>query len=160
MTDVADKPAFIITGRHVLIGMILFFGIIIATDGAFMVLAYRCFSGQVASNPYEAGLAYNATLAQKARQEALGWSATIGGDGGRVGVVIADAAGRPVDGLRVTATLERPATEQGRRVISLVSEGAGRYGAPFVAGGAWDVRVVAEGPSDARFEAERRLVRR
>ena len=30
---VAVKPAWTITGRHVLIGMILFFGVIFAIDG-------------------------------------------------------------------------------------------------------------------------------
>ncbi len=159
MTAVADKPSFTIKGWHVLVSLILFFGIIIATDVAFVVLAYRTFSGQVASNPYEAGLAYNKTLAQKARQDALGWTASIGDEGGRLSVTISDPAGRPIEGLGVTATLERPATEQGRRVIKLTPDGAGRYGAPFASGGAWDVRVVAEGPGGDRFEAERRLVR-
>lgn len=160
MSTIADKPRFTVKGWHVLAGLILFFGIIIGTDAAFMVLAYRSFSGQVASNPYEAGLAYNATLAQKARQDALGWNVGIGEDAGRLRVVVVDAGGRPVEGLRVTATLERPATEKGRQVIHLAPEAAGGYGAPFRADGAWDVRVVALGEDGARFEAERRLVRR
>ncbi|HRD47064.1 MAG TPA: FixH family protein, partial [Caulobacter sp.] len=104
MTAVADKPSFTIKGWHVLVSLILFFGIIIATDVAFVVLAYRTFSGQVASNPYEAGLAYNKTLAQKARQDALGWTASIGDEGGRLSVTISDPAGRPIEGLGVTAT--------------------------------------------------------
>lgn len=63
-----------ITGWHVLIGVVTFFALIIAVDVVFMVLAYRTFSGQVASNPYEAGLAFNKTLAQREREAALGLS--------------------------------------------------------------------------------------
>jgi nitrogen fixation protein FixH len=160
MTTAADKPGFTIKGWHVLAGLILFFGIIIGTDAAFMVLAYRTFSGQVASNPYEAGLAYNQTLERKKAQAALGWTATISDAGDRLQVVIIDAAGGPVDGLKVRATLERPATEAGRLSLALTPSGEGRYAAPLALAGAWDVRVVAEGRDGAHFEAGRRLVRR
>ncbi len=159
MTDATEKPGFTIKGWHVLTGLILFFGIIIATDALFMVLAYRTFSGQVASNPYEAGLAYNATLERKARQDALGWTATLADAGDRLEVTITDRDGRPVDGLKVTATLARPATVKGARALTLASVAPGAYGAPLALDGAWDVVVVAEGPDGARFEARRRLVR-
>ncbi|HJV40493.1 FixH family protein, partial [Caulobacter sp.] len=66
-----------ITGWHVLIGIVLFFAIVIGVDTIFMVQAYRTFSGEVASNPYEAGLAFNRTLAQRQREAALGWSASV-----------------------------------------------------------------------------------
>lgn len=159
MTAATDKPAFTITGRHVAIALVLFFGIIIATDALFMVLAYRTFSGQVASNPYEAGLAYNATLERKARQQALGWSAAITDAGGHLSLEIVDSDKRPVEGLKVVATLERPATVQGSRTLTLSPHGRGRYAAPLTLAGAWDVSVVAEGAGGVRFEAERRLVR-
>lgn len=155
----AKKPAFIIKGWHVLVGFILFFGIIIGTDAWFMVLAYRTFSGQVAANPYEAGLAYNATLAQRARQDALGWRATITDAGDELQVAVVDRAGAPVESLKVVATLERPATEKGSRSLSLKPAAPGLYAAPLALSGAWDVHVVAEGANAARFEAERRLVR-
>lgn len=160
MTAVSPKPPFTIKGWHVLVALVLFFGIVIVTDAIFMVLAYRTFSGQVATNPYEAGLAYNRTLQDKARQDALGWSATLTDTGGVLRVTIADRAQRPVEGLKVTATLERPATEQGRRSVDLKAVDPGAYAAPITLDGAWDVRVVAVGAAGARFTAERRLVRR
>ena len=58
-------------------GVVAFFALVIAVDVVFMVLAYRTFSGQVASNPYEAGLAFNQTLAQRQREASLGWSAAV-----------------------------------------------------------------------------------
>ena len=80
-----------ITGWHVLVGVVAFFALIIAVDVVFMVLAYRTFSGQVASNPYEAGLAFNKTLAQREREAALGWSAAVQSEGG--GAVVVRVAG-------------------------------------------------------------------
>lgn len=147
-----------ITGWHVLIGMVLFFGIVIGVDTIFMVQAYRTFSGEVASNPYEAGLAFNRTLAQRQREAAMGWSASVATpDGKSVVVKVADRDGKPLDGLSLTGVLERPATETGRQTLNFRSLGEGRYAASARLDGAWDLRAVARNASDM-FEVETRLV--
>lgn len=147
-----------ITGWHVLIGVVLFFGIVIGVDTIFMVQAYRTFSGEVASNPYEAGLAFNRTLAQRQREAALGWSASVATpDGKSVVVKVADRDGKPLDGLSLTGVLERPATETGRQALNFRSLGEGRYAASARLDGAWDLRAVARNASDM-FEVETRLV--
>ncbi|MDP1631024.1 MAG: FixH family protein [Caulobacter sp.] len=160
MTQSAEKPAFTIKGRHVLIALVLFFGLIAAVDGYFISLAVKTFSGQVAKNPYEAGLVYNRTLAQREREAALGWTATVERlDGDVIAVRVSDRAGAPLDGLSVTATLERPATSKGQRTLSFAGAGPGLYranAAPL--DGAWDVHATIRGPGDALFEADRRLV--
>lgn len=73
-----------ITGWHVLIAVVLFFGVVIGVDTVFMVKAYSTFSGEVASNPYEAGLAFNKTLDQRRRETALGWKTGVSTAGGVV----------------------------------------------------------------------------
>lgn len=147
-----------ITGWHVLIGVVLFFGIVIGVDTIFMVQAYRTFSGEVASNPYEAGLAFNRTLAQRQREAALGWSASVATPNGKSVVVkVADRDGKPLDGLSLTGVLERPATETGRQTLNFRSLGEGRYAASARLDGAWDLRAVARNASDM-FEVETRLV--
>lgn len=149
-----------ITGRHVLVGVVLFFALVIAVDAVFMVLAYRTFSGQVASNPYEAGLAFNRTLAQRQREAALGWTAAVETRNGQTVIVgVRDAAGRPLDRLSLTGTLERPATETGRQVLAFTPMGGGRYQAAARLDGAWDLRATARTPKDV-FELEARLVSR
>ncbi|OYX90861.1 MAG: hypothetical protein B7Y78_13280, partial [Caulobacter sp. 35-67-4] len=98
-----------ITGWHVLIGMVAFFGFIIAVDTLFIVKAYRSFSGQVASNPYEAGLAFNRTLAQRQREAELGWNAVIERpQPGIVALRMTDKTGQPLSTLSLTGTLDRP----------------------------------------------------
>jgi len=160
MTSTATKPGFVVTGRHVLIGMVLFFGIIIGLDTWFVTLAYRTFSGEVARNPYEAGLAYNRTIAQRQRESALGWTVAIGQPvDGVIRIQAGGGDGKPLDGLRVEGLLERPATEKGSRTLRFAAAGPGVYvadAAPL--DGAWDLRATLRGPGGEVFEAERRLV--
>ena len=147
-----------ITGWHVLIAVVAFFGTVIAVDTIFMVQAYRTFSGQVASNPYEAGVAFNRTLAQRQKEAALGWSASVEAiDGKAVMVRVVDREGRPVDRLSLTGALERPATEAGRQALTFKPMGQGRYQAPARLDGAWDLRATARNARDV-FELESRLV--
>lgn len=158
MTDLTQPPRFTIKGRHVLVAFVLFFGLIAAIDAVFISLAYRTFSGQVAKNPYEAGLLYDRTLAKRAAQAKLGWSATLAVGGDVVELVITDKASQGVDGLTVEATLERPATDVGGQTLSLTGRGDGRYVADAELSGAWDIEIVATGPDGVRFETGRRVI--
>lgn len=147
-----------ITGWHVLAGMVLFFALIIAVDTLFIVQAYRSFSGEVASNPYEAGLAFNRTLAQRQREEALGWAAVIERpEPGVVALRMSDKAGRPLSNLSLTGVLERPATETGRQTLNFKPKGEGWYRAEARLDGAWDLHATARNASE-KFEIESRLV--
>jgi nitrogen fixation protein FixH len=158
----APTPAkgFRLTGWHVLAIVCTFFGVVMAVDIGMATMAYRTFSGEVANDPYEAGLLYNHTLAERRVQAALGWTAAIEMvQGGDVRVIIKDRDGRPVEGLKVNAVLERPATEAGRESLAFVRAAPGVYEAK--AGhlsGAWDVRVRAVDGQGRPFEAEERLL--
>ena len=162
MTQAASSPIIPakgrITGWHVLVGMVMFFGFIIAVDTLFIVKAYRSFSGEVASNPYEAGLAFNRTLAQRQREEALGGTAVIERpEPGIVALRMTDKAGQPLTTLSLTGTLDRPATEVGRQTLSFKPTGDGWYQATARLDGAWDLRATARNAKD-QFEIESRLV--
>lgn len=152
-----SKPVRPITGWHVLIAVVLFFGVVIGVDTLFIVKAYGTFSGQVASNPYEAGLAFNKTLAQRRREAVLGWTAAVEiPTSDAVVVRVVDKAGAPLDHLSLTGVLERPATETGRQSLDFKPLGDGRYRAKARLDGAWDLRAAAR---DSRnlFEFETRL---
>jgi len=148
----------VITGWHVLIGVVAFFAVVIGVDTVFMVQAYRTFSGEVASNPYEAGLAFNKTLAQRRREAALGWTASVEkAEDDMVVVRLVDRAGAPLDRLSLTGVLERPATETGRQALDFRPLGDGRYQARARLDGAWDLRATARDGRDV-FELETRLL--
>jgi nitrogen fixation protein FixH len=153
----AAKP-FRITGRHVFAGVSLFFLIIIGTDAWFMTLAYRSFPGQSADNPYEAGLAFNQTLAKREAEARLGWRVEAQALADGVALRPVDRAGQPLTGLVVKAKLARPATEVGARLIPLKEVSLGLYEARGLElSGAWDMTATLSGRTGEAFEAERRL---
>ena len=156
--DNTAPPGFRVTGWHVLIGVTLFFAIVIAVDVLFIVKAYDSFSGQIVKNPYEAGLAFNQRLRDQRHQVALGWQVDAGLEpAGDLVVVVRDKAGAPVTGLTARAVLERPATEKGRLELSFREAAPGFYRvAPRLAAGAWDMTAILDGPA-GQFRAERRI---
>jgi len=155
----APTTPFRLTGFHVLGGIVAFFAVIIAVDVTFATLAYRTFSGQVADNPYEAGLLFNRTLAQRRAEAALGWEAHAQAGAGRLVLTFADRAGAPLETLSVHAELSRPATEKGRRTLVLVPQGGGAYAAAIGnLRGVWDVRGVARARGGEAFEVQSRVV--
>jgi nitrogen fixation protein FixH len=110
----APRVPFTVKGWHVAAGVVAFFAIVIGVDAAFLTLAYRTHPGQVAARPYEAGLIYNAELERQRAQEALGWRAGRRGARRMASGAAAGSRRQAVEGPEVTATLLRPATEQGR----------------------------------------------
>lgn len=155
----AEKTPFRITGWHVLVAMVTFFGIVIVVDGAFLVMAYRTHPGQVSVTPYEDGLGYNRTLAQREAQAALGWRATAAAaEGAAIKVEIVDRDGKPVTGLKVAGVLQRPATEAGAQELAFTETAPGSYVASAAeATGVWDLTFRATGGEAQAFEGERRL---
>lgn len=151
------RPPFTVKGWHVAAGVAAFFAIVIGVDAAFLTLAYRTHPGQVAPRPYEAGLLYNTELERIRVQEALGWRAALEARPDAVIVLLQDRDGQPLRGLKVTATLLRPATEQGRSVLTLTETAPGQYSGPSAGlSGVWDARIDAAGGGHS-FVAERRL---
>ncbi|MGZ9099987.1 MAG: FixH family protein [Brevundimonas sp.] len=151
------KPPIVVKGWHVAAGVVAFFALVIGVDASFLVMAYRTHPGQVAPRPYEAGLIYNTELERLRAQDALGWRAGAQARSNGLDVLIQDRNGRPLTGLRVSATLQRPATEQGRAEVVLNETAPGQYGVDRTLSGAWDVRIEAADNPGRSFIAERRL---
>lgn len=153
-----SRPPFTVKGWHVAAGVVAFFALVIGVDGVFLTLAYRTHPGQVAARPYETGLIYNTELKRLRAQEALGWRAAAEAQPEGLKVMMQDRDGAPLTGLTVRATLQRPATEQGRSVMALTESAPGLYtGARAGLSGAWDTRIEAATGAEQAFVAERRL---
>ena len=164
------RQAFELKGVHVLVIVVGFFAAAIAVDVGMAVQAYTTFPGEVSATPYEDGLRFNSTLAERSSERQLGWlakvQATVLGAGETINsgrtqllVTIADRAGRPVRGLDLNGRLERPATESGRRALRFVEIKPGVYQAfaPDTPG-AWDLTLSGAGPGGHGFEAESRML--
>ena len=156
--DDPDPPGFRIKGWHVAAGVTAFFAVVIGVDASFAVLAYRSHPGQVSVTPYEDGLLYNQRISQLKTQEQLGWRASAEARRGALVLSYVDRAGLPLQGLKVSVRMERPATEVGRLTPLLRETGPGAYEANLgTLTGAWDVTAEARSPGGDRFVAERRL---
>jgi nitrogen fixation protein FixH len=154
------RPGFRLNGWHVLAMFVVFFGVTIAVDTVMIVQSYRTYPGEVSSQPYEDGLAWDSELDQQHAQAALGWKMSAGLDAaGVVTIAARDRSGAPLTLTRIEARLERPATEQGLRQLTFKPAGLGQYRANAGAlSGAWDLRLSAYDAKGRRFDAERRLV--
>ena len=156
------KP-FHFTGWHFLACMAVFFGIDIAINVGFIVRSVQTFPGEVADDPYEAGLAYDQTLARQAIEQSLGWTASVAhpraaGGGEEITVRWTDRSGHPLRGLAVTGLLRRPATENENASLRFQEEVPGTYTAfAPVAAGAWDIEVTGTDRQGEHRTAERRL---
>ncbi len=65
------------TGRHMLVLMVTFFGVILAVNIYMMFEAVTTFRGEDIKQSYRQGLDYNQTLEKRSIQNSRGWSADI-----------------------------------------------------------------------------------
>jgi nitrogen fixation protein FixH len=155
------KPGLL--GRHVLIMMLSFFGVIVAVDSFMIYRAVSTFGGLETQDAYKKGLAYNHRIARDAEQARAGWKDTveIGGETPHLRITLTDHGGAAVAGKRLVAKFGRPATDRFDMTLDLAETGAGVYEAavPVVAEGSWivDVSAYDGATEEPAYEARRRV---
>ena len=156
-----QKP---LTGKHVLTILLVSFGIVFAVNGYFAYSAIHSLPGEQRGATYEAGLHYNATLAEQRAQDELHWSHKSQLlPGSPLSVAIADANGSPVAGLAIEGWLERPASKGADRKLTFKEVDAGRYeaSAEGIGAGTWVLSFMAQKPqpgaSPVAYRAKERL---
>jgi nitrogen fixation protein FixH len=152
-----------LTGRTVLIWLGGFFAVVMAVNVAFIVVSVKTFRGEDEEKPYLQGVEYNHTLAARAEQARLGWSASLAvrrlADGHvRLDVALDEPHAVAPDGLQLSAELRHPADENRDRRVRLLSSGRGRFWADAgtIGRGQWDVVVTSDSRATP-FTAVRRL---
>jgi nitrogen fixation protein FixH len=150
-----------IEGRHVFMGLIVFFGVMFVANGLLVYFALGTFSGGDRPDPYRSGLRYNETIEAAARQEALGWRTEVAYDEiGRLSLRVLDKTANPVVGLQLGAMIGRPATDLEDRAVDFEEISLGVYAADIdLAPGLWVISLAsreAEG-ADPRYRLKRRL---
>tara|TARA_R110002073_G_scaffold6985_7_gene40414 strand:- start:4410 stop:4877 length:468 start_codon:yes stop_codon:yes gene_type:complete len=143
-------------GWHVLVMILMFFGVTIGVNATFITLALQTFPGEDVPRSYVQGINFNDTLDARRRQTELGWTASFNAVDGRLVLAVADAADRPVPGLVLSGEMVHPDTTTACPLV--FAEGQdGLYRAPLACdtSGRWRVRVHNDG--DAPFEVEYEL---
>jgi len=134
-------------GRHVLLALVGFFGVMFVVNGIFVYYALTTFGGGETTDPYRKGLNYNETLAEAARQDQQGWRVQViyGATAGRLAFNLSDSEGRPVSGLHFTGTLSRPVTDREDIPATFKEVTSGTYTANLrLAPGQWVIQLHSE----------------
>ncbi|GAB4367395.1 MAG: hypothetical protein Kow00114_26010 [Kiloniellaceae bacterium] len=154
----------VIRGKHVLFAMLGMFGLVIAVNVVFVVLALDTFTGVTTANPFKEGLAYNQVLAARDAQRDLGWQGSVtavpAADGeDAITLTMTDRNGAPLSGLTLNGTLRRPTHEGVDQPLAWQEAAPGSYRTVVALPerGNWDLVVSAEDGRNAPFEMKARL---
>lgn len=145
-----------ITGRHVLIGFVAAFGLIIGVNLVLAFAAVRTFPGLEVRNSYVASQEFDV---RRAAQEGLGWTVRAEHAGGLLVLGITDSGGRPVEVARIEATVGRATHVREDQTPELRFDGQA-YVAPLTLGeGNWNIRMMAWDHAGTLFEQRVVLVK-
>lgn len=157
---------FRISGKHVLLGMVLFFGGIMAANGWMAYQAVKTFDGLEREDPYRRGKDYNQVIEEAQKQAALGWQvemvAEISGVDAfvRLNVTMRDKTGVPLNGLDGVALFWRPVDDGLDVETMLIQQGNGLYVGEIQlpAHGQWDVRLEMKDGSGNKLNHRERII--
>lgn len=153
-----STPSGEFTGRHMLVIMLAFFGVIIAVNLTMATFANTTWSGLIVKNSYVASQHFN-TQAKAARaQVALGWTGTMAYDGTTFRYTLSNADGAPVALSPSEAFFRRPVDDRHDQTIALAPQGTGAIvGAVELKDGLWIVEVAAAAGLDTPYREVRRI---
>ncbi len=158
-------PGRPITGRFVLICLIVFFGLIIGINVVMMKLAIETLPGTEVDSPYAASLAYGNEIEAARAQATRGWAVVAhvarDGDGGAsVRVEAKDRDGKPLTGVVFNGRLERPADRRLDQPVELIAiDGAAYRGrVAQLSAGQWDLVLEGDRNGERVFLSRNRVI--
>jgi nitrogen fixation protein FixH len=126
-----------LTGKHVLLCLLGFFGVVFAVNAVMVKAATSTFGGVETSSSYKAGLMFEREVARAEQQDELHWQV-----GGKIARNKAGAQGGPLAGITAQARLAHPADERLDHVIVLDRTNAGLFhGEALAQAGQWELIV-------------------
>ncbi|MBX3532079.1 MAG: FixH family protein [Rhizobiaceae bacterium] len=131
------------TGRHMLLVMLAFFGVIIAVNVTMAVFAGSSWTGFVVRNSYVASQEFNGKVAAARMQDALGWTAELSIANGHALLTLADRDGRSVAMERAQIVLRNPASDADDRTVELAADGNSMSARVDLRDGLWVVEIDA-----------------
>lgn len=139
------------SGWHMTAILVGGFGVVVAVNLFMASQAVGSFGGVVVENSYVASQEFNDWLDEAAKENALGWTATVTRDGdGRLAVSTQNTPA----GTTATAELRQPLGREKARSWTLVADGAGGFASTErLPEGRWLVRVtLVNGDNRLRIE--------
>ncbi len=146
------------TGRHMLIIMISFFGIVIAVNIGLAVMASRTFTGLVVENSYVASQTFDKDTAKLAADAAKDVHPEVSFTNGFVHLKFATGSGQAIEVKDPRLTLGHAVSAATDRPLSLAAVGRGEFEAPAnLDRGYWEGKLTATLPDGSVWERPVRL---
>lgn len=137
-----------ITGKHVLIGMVAAFAVIIAVNFTLAWQAVGTFPGLEVKNSYVASQSFEA---RRQAQQALSWDAMAVVEDGVLTIRLTDAGGQAVEPETLTAVLGRPTIARDDRTLDFARQ-MGVFSVPVdLEPGAWILKLNATSVAGVEF---------
>ncbi len=148
------------TGRHMLVVILAFFGVVVAVNLTMATLASTSWTGLVVENTYVASQQFNKKAEEGRAQAALGWTGKLTIASGEVRYTLADATGKHVPLYGVKVLFRHPAYEQEDKAVTLALAADQEFAAHHVPkDGVWIVEVDADaGLADAYRDVRRVMI--
>lgn len=154
MSDIHMSTPTKIKGKHVLLMLLAFFGIVIAVNVTFVIVALDTWTGLTSHKSYQEGLTYNAAIRDAEEQRARGWQVEMAfkRDQTPPGIItmsvsarLADSAGTALIPASITLTFRHPINETYDQLVTLSETSDGNYvgQATLPVSGNWDTRLTA-----------------
>ena len=132
MTDTSQNGStgadgsFKLTGRHVFLILLSFFGLIIAVNVTMATLAAGTWPGLVVANSYVESQRFNSRVAAARKQEALGYALAFQQKNDRLSLVLTDRDGKGVEIHGGTVRIGRPVTRTEDRLLDIPAASDGK----------------------------------
>jgi nitrogen fixation protein FixH len=132
------------TGKHMLIIMLSFFGVVIGVNLVMAWFANASWSGLIVSNGYVASQSFNSDLQHIRAQQSLGWTVRLLHSAAEVRFSVKDKHGNRVDGLTVAGSVRRTVTDRDDIKLHFSETAPGQYAASAaMAPGLWEAAIQA-----------------
>jgi nitrogen fixation protein FixH len=146
------------TGRHMLLVMVGFFGVVVAVNVLMAVVASTTWTGLVVTNSYVASQEFQMKEDAARAQRELGWQPTLRLEAGSARLTVVDASGAPVDLGEVILQVNRPVGGRDDQRLELERKPDGGYEVPLtLPTGVWEVTATAEDTPAGPFFLHERL---
>lgn len=160
----AEGAGFVLTGRHVILMLMAFFGVIGLVNAYFITVALKTLPGVEVKSPFEQNQKFNKGLEAIASQDLKGWQVDVITGGLKhatpLTVQLRDRAGVAILGMKVFVTLQRPTDARFDNQLELREQGNGVYAVPLpdMAPGLWRIAVEVKRGNEREFYSEGRIV--
>lgn len=160
----SEAQGFVLTGRHVLLMLLTFFGVIGLVNAYFITVALKTLPGIEVKSPFEQNQKFNRGLEAIASQDRKGWQVDVITGGLKASspltVQLRDRSGVAILGMKVSVALQRPTDARFDHQLELKEQGNGVYavGLPEVEPGLWRIAVEVKRGNEREFYSEGRVV--